>query len=116
MRLLELSEVTNGRLEKEREAHAETQNLYRMERQKAAKLEAKIAKLQLECSDRGSIYSGYSSMGRQTHASLEDQLELAEENIKALQTRLELEKQERKIDFQEFSKILQNYKNMGECL
>lgn len=105
---MELLEVISNRLEKEREAHAETQLLFRTERQKAAKFEAKIAKLQLENSDRNSVYSVHSTLNRQMQVSLEDQLELAGENIKALQTRLELEKQERKMDFREFSKILQN--------
>lgn len=101
--------MTKNRLEKEREVHSETQSLYRIERQKAAKLEAKLAKLQLECSSRNSEYSGLASLSRQMQISLEDQLELANENIKSLQARLELEKQERKADFLEFSKILQDY-------
>lgn len=109
---MELFEVTNNKLEKERELHSETQNLYRIERQKAAKLEAKLAKLQLERSScRGSEYSGISNFSRQMHVSLEDQLELAKENIKSLEARLNLEKQERKADFLEFSKILQNYRH-----
>lgn len=111
IRLLDLLEITNSRLEKEREAHAETQNLYRAERQRTAILESKVEKLQLEFSERNSVYSGHSSMHRQVHhAGLEDQLQLAKENIKALQTRLALEKEERKRDFMEFSKILQSYR------
>lgn len=118
LRLLELFEITSNKLEKERELHSETQNLYRIERQKAARLEAKLAKLQLETSGRGSEYSGLSNLSRQMQVSLEDQLELAKENIKSLKARLDLEKQERNADFLEFSKILQNYKHVGshmEC-
>lgn len=104
-------EITNNRLEKERESHAETQNLYRTERQRTAILESKVEKLRLESSDRNSVYSGHSNMHRQVHhVALEDQLQLAKENIKALQTRLALEREERKTDFMEFSKILQNYR------
>lgn len=112
MRLLELLEITNTRLEKERDSHGETQTLYRIERQRVAKLESKMAKLQLEWSDKSSVYSGHSNLNKQTQNSLEDQLELAEENIRALQTRLDLEKQERKTDFLEFSKLLQNYRQL----
>lgn len=98
-------------MEREREAVADTQNLYRAERQKAAKLEARLAKLQLESGRNTSEYSGLTNLSRQMHVSLEDQLELANENIKFLQARLDLEKQERTADFQEFSKILQNYRH-----
>lgn len=111
LRLLELFEITNNKLEKERELYLEIQNLYRNERQKAAKLESKLAKLQLESSGRGSEYSGLSSMSKQMQVSLEDQLELAKESIKSLKARLDLEKQERKADFLEFSKILQDYRH-----
>lgn len=75
-----------------------------------AKLESKIARLQIENSEKGSVQSSYSLQNLHKHSktSIQDQLELAEENIKALQTRLEIEKRERELDFQEFSKILQN--------
>lgn len=111
-RLLELTELLNKKLDKERNDHLLTQQQLRTERQKAAKFEAKVARLQLENSDKCSTYSGYSTISRQIRSTLQDQLELAEENIKALQTRLEIERHERQLDFQEFSKILQNYKDL----
>lgn len=111
MRLLELYEITNNKLENERQVNLETQNLYRIERQKTAKLEAKLAKLQLECNtSRCSEYSVLANLSKQNQRSLEDQLELANENIKSLQVRLDLEKQERRADFMEFTRILKNYK------
>lgn len=68
--------------------------------------------MQIENSEKGSVQSSYSvqNLQKQSRASLQDQLELAEEHIKALQTRLEIEKRERELDFQEFSKILQSIK------
>lgn len=91
------------RLEKERDSHANTQKQYNSERQRAAKLEAKLARTQLEYTER-STYSN--ATNKNSLAALEDQLELAQENIKALKTRLQLEKEERQIDLQEFSNIL----------
>ncbi|KAF2895735.1 hypothetical protein ILUMI_10439 [Ignelater luminosus] len=110
LRLLELTKLANERLESERAAHAATQSRFRMERQKAAKLEAKVARLELDQqTDRNSTYSAYSSKSRESDNSAKDRLELAEETIKALETRLQIERQEHKTDIDEFTKILRNY-------
>ncbi|KAJ8958764.1 hypothetical protein NQ314_006363 [Rhamnusium bicolor] len=107
-RLLELVEVQNKRLNSERDAHSKTQHLLRYEKQRAAKAEANAARVELESSTSRS--SGYSTSSiRPLDLGIKDQLELAEENIKALKTRLEIEHFERKSDLQEFTKILRNY-------
>ncbi|XP_068894509.1 coiled-coil domain-containing protein 13 isoform X2 [Tenebrio molitor] len=110
LKLLELTEIQNARLQDERNAHSKTQNFLRMEKQKCAKLEANFARLQLE---QTSSRSGYSTSRGNTPKQIEydikDKLELAEENVKALTTRLEIETFERKHDLQEFTKILKNY-------
>ncbi|XP_017784096.1 PREDICTED: MAR-binding filament-like protein 1-1 [Nicrophorus vespilloides] len=102
MRLLELTNVSSKRLNEERDARSNLENLYRRERQRAAKLEAKIARLQLE-DDRCSYASKYSNLSEN---ALQCKLELAEEQVKALQTKLEIEKRERDFDLQEFTRIL----------
>lgn len=101
-------DLLKKKLDTERDSHTNTQILFRNERQKTAKLESKIARLQVEHSDKGSSQSSYSlqNLQKQSRNNTQEQLELAEEQIKALQTRLEIEKRERELDFQEFSKIL----------
>lgn len=113
-RLLELTEIQNNRLLAEREAHSKTQTLLRHEKQRAAKAEAKAAQKELETNSSRSSYSSSSSV-RAVDSNLKDQLELAEENIKALKTRLEIEQYERKADLQEFAKILQSFDCKTEC-
>lgn len=107
LRLLELTEIQNTRLEEERNAHLKTQHLLRAEKQKSTRLEANLKLSELE---QNSARSGYSSKStsRRLEFDVKDKLELAEENIKALTTRLEIECLERKKDFQEFTKILKN--------
>ncbi|KAL3286755.1 hypothetical protein HHI36_001248 [Cryptolaemus montrouzieri] len=114
-KLLELTEIQAARLIKEREAHSKTQNRLRSERQKAAKLETNLARLELEMS---SVRSGGSYCTLSTNRSIDiknnntsdikDELELAQETIKALKTRLEIEQHERKVDLKEFAKILES--------
>nr|CAI5865933.1 unnamed protein product [Callosobruchus analis] len=101
--LLELLERQNNRLNSEREAHAKTQSLLRLEKQKALKAEA-LATLESN-TGRSSSYS-MNANTRPMDYSLKNQLELAEENIKALKTRLEIEQFERKQDIEEFAKLL----------
>ncbi|GJQ66375.1 hypothetical protein Trydic_g4406 [Trypoxylus dichotomus] len=108
VRLLELAELANKRLEDERKIVTELQLQYKTERQKNARLEAKVARIELESCGRQSTYSLLSSKSKEDEA-LRDKLELAEESIKALKTRLEMEQKERQLDFQEFSQILKNY-------
>lgn len=103
-RLLELIKTANDRLDKERNAHLNTQLQLKSERQKVAKIEAKLALLQL---NRNGDKCNYSSKSKDH--SLEDKLVIAEENIKILETRLEIEKHERQLDFEEFSNILLDY-------
>lgn len=124
VRLLELVSVSNKRLDDERNQHNNTQIQYLHERQKGAKLESRMARLQLDQqqynnnnnnlnnSDRYSSYSinntstkSYNNFKKKEDNIL-DRLELAEENIKVLTTRLNIEKQERHSDFNEFKKIL----------
>ncbi|VEN37117.1 unnamed protein product [Callosobruchus maculatus] len=101
--LLELLGKQNDRLNSEREAHAKTQALLRLEKQKALKAEA-LATLESN-TGRSSSYS-LNSHTRPMDYSLKNQLELAEETIKALKTRLEIEQFERKQDIEEFAKLL----------
>nr|CAH7718109.1 unnamed protein product [Callosobruchus chinensis] len=101
--ILELLGRQNDRLNAEREAHAKTQTLLRLEKQKALKAEA-LATLE-STTGRSSSYSIHSHT-RPMDYSLKNQLELAEENIKALKTRLEIEQFERKQDIEEFAKLL----------
>ncbi|XP_023017959.2 uncharacterized protein isoform X1 [Leptinotarsa decemlineata] len=107
--LLDLIEQQNNRLKIEREEHAKTQAILRVEKQRAAKAEAAAARLELESNTCRSGYSSNVSCTKPRDGSLRDQLELAEENIKALKTRLDLEQFERKNDLQEFSKIIKVY-------
>ncbi|XP_056633246.1 centrosomal protein of 290 kDa-like [Diorhabda sublineata] len=106
-KLLEFIQQCNQKLKAEREAHAKTQNLLKIEKQKVVKGEAALARLELEVSTR-STYSSTSTL-RALDTSLKDKLELAEEQIKALQTRLEIEQMERKNDLQQFGQILKSY-------
>lgn len=110
--LLELISATKKKLEEERDAHCATRTKYAHEKQKAVKLETKLAKVQLEHGDKYSTCSGYSSKtsNKDREEMLQDKLEIAEENIKVLTSRLELEKEERNLDLQEFENILKNYK------
>ncbi|CAH2003495.1 unnamed protein product [Acanthoscelides obtectus] len=98
--LLELLGKQNERLHAEREAHAKTQALLRLEKQRLLKTET-LATLE----SRSSSYSLH-SYTRPLDQNLKYQLELAEENIKALKTRLEMEQFERKQDVEEFAKLL----------
>lgn len=109
VKLLELTEITKKRLEEERRSLLDLQLQCKAERQKNAKLEAKIARMELDHNGKQSTYSLPSSKGKGDECSLRDKLELAEENLKALKTRLEMEQKERQLDFQEFSNILRNY-------
>lgn len=113
-KLLELTELQNSRLVTEREAHSKTQSLLRYEKQRAAKAEANAARMELESNTTRSSYSTSSSI-KTLDSSLKDQLELAEENIKALKTRLEIEQFEKKTDLQEFVKVLQSLDSGTEC-
>ncbi|XP_025832858.1 putative leucine-rich repeat-containing protein DDB_G0290503 [Agrilus planipennis] len=108
IRLVELTEMLNKRLENEKEAHFKTQSNYLFERHRAAKLEAKLARVKTEgCStNRSSNYSTTSSRQFNTNEELENRLELANETIKSLETKLNLEKQERVMDFEKFTEIL----------
>lgn len=110
VRLLELVNLSNRKLDEERETHAATQIQLRTEKQKTAKLESRLARAHLDYNhDRNSSYSLISSKSSKEENILQNKLELAEETIKALETRLQTEKNERKLDFMEFSKILENY-------
>ncbi|XP_045483051.1 protein Daple-like isoform X1 [Harmonia axyridis] len=113
-RLLELTEVQASRISAEREAHSKTQDLLRTERQRAAKMETNLAKLELEYS---TIRPGGSYCTLTTNRSLDlkkqatdlqADLEIAQETIKALKTRLEIEQHERKMDLKEFSRIFES--------
>lgn len=113
---MELTELQNNRLVAEREAHFKTQSLLRYEKQRAAKAEANAARKELESNSSMSGYSSSSISERSLGLNMKDQLELAEENIKALKTRLEIEQFERKTDLQEFAKVLQSFDNKIECI
>ncbi|KAJ3648730.1 hypothetical protein Zmor_020509 [Zophobas morio] len=108
LRLLELTELQSSRLEQERNTHFKTQQQLRQEKQKRAKLEANLARLQLEQSSARSGYASRMNTPKQPEYDLQDKLELAEENIKALSTRLEIESMERKHDLEKFCNTLKN--------
>ncbi|KAJ8924465.1 hypothetical protein NQ315_007262 [Exocentrus adspersus] len=113
-KLLELAELQNSRLAAERDAHLKTQASLRQEKQRAARAEANAARIELESNTSRSSYSTASS-SKQLEFTLKDQLELAEENVKALKTRLEIEQLERKSDLQEFAKALQSFEGKTDC-
>ncbi|KAB0796712.1 hypothetical protein PPYR_10773 [Photinus pyralis] len=109
LRLLELMKITNDKLDLERNAQSEVRMKYLAEKQKVAKLEARVARLQLEKNcEKMSVYSSKSSLSSLGTVS-DDKLQLAEETIKVLQTRLDIERQDHKNNINEFSKILSNY-------
>lgn len=108
LRLLELTELQNSRLEEERQSHSKTQQRLRAEKQKCAKLEANLARMQLEQQNPQNRYSNKLNTSKLFEQEVKDKLELAEENIKALTTRLEIESMERKRDLQQFCKILKS--------
>lgn len=109
LRLLELSKVYSQRVQKEREDKQSLELLYRSERQKAAKLEANLARAKLQESEKTSQSSYASLIARPTYEeNVEFKLEIAEEKIKALETRLRIEKTEREQDMRDFSEIVQN--------
>ncbi|KAJ8963107.1 hypothetical protein NQ318_018572 [Aromia moschata] len=86
----------------------------KIRKQRSAKAEANAARMALESNtSKGGSYSTPSI--RPLEFGLKDQLELAEENIKALKTRLEIEQYERKTDLQEFSRIIQQKENDEKC-
>lgn len=117
LRLLDLVNLGTKRLEEERTAHHNAQLQYLRERQKGAKLESKVARLRLEQNfDKGSSYSAHSikSSSRSKDEALMDRLELAEEQIKVLTARLQMEKRERLTDFDEFKKMLLDNRNAIE--
>lgn len=108
MKLVELLEIQNKRLTKERELHAKTQLLLRLEKQSSAKLEVNLARMELETKSYVNL-PGYSSNSQTNLKDLQtykNELELANENLKVLKTRLEIEQQERQLDFQHFVNIL----------
>lgn len=86
-----------------------TQQILRAERQRGARLEAKVSRLELDLRDKQSSYRSRTVTPSQSETDFTDDLQLAKKNIKALTTRLELEIRERKNDFEKFSKILKNY-------
>ncbi|CAH1169958.1 unnamed protein product [Phaedon cochleariae] len=109
-KLLKIIAEQNDRLKMEREAHAKTQSQLVTEKQKAVKAEAIVAKIHLEETSRSS-YGSMTSALRPLDSCLKDKLELAEERLKAMKTRLDIEQFERKNDFIEFSDILRRCKN-----
>lgn len=108
--MLNLIEKLNTQLSAERDAHSKTQICLRIEKQKATKAEAFAAKVELDSTRLGG-YSSSSVSVKGMDSSLADQLEIAQETIKALHTRLELEQFERKSDLKEFGNLLQYYES-----
>lgn len=125
-RLLELVDVLNGRLKDERDAHSTTQISYKKERQKAAKLETKISRMELENSMNSSVTHSYSkSLSKNasphgsfegssvlTYEKLKNSLELAEENVNLLKSKLDLVQKEKDTDLQKFSQIISESSSM----
>lgn len=107
LRLLDLIKSSNDRLEEERREFSQLQKQHLVERQRAAKLETKVAHLELDQrSDRSSAYSTLSIKTKDSYSDLQNRLELAEETIKALQTKLAVLQKEKTNDFEEFRNIL----------
>lgn len=128
-RLLELVAVLNNRLEEERNTHAYTQINFKKERQKAAKLEMKLSRAELEntlnLNQNHSYYKSASKLtSRQSddtlsHCSqnltiekLKNSLELADETVAMLKNKLSLMQREKELDFQRFSSILSETSSM----
>lgn len=119
-RLLELVAVLNQRLENERREHAETQISYRKERQRAAKLETKLLRLEMEINMfKSQSYSKSSSkLSVNSYSedslnveSVKNSLELAQEHIKAMEAKLVIVQREKEMDHQRFAVILSDMKN-----
>ncbi|CAG9763486.1 unnamed protein product [Ceutorhynchus assimilis] len=104
-KLLKLIKQQNEKLDEERNNLNKCQQLLRIKQQKTVKLEAAIAQSEVVDSVR-SRHSYTSLLQKNSETDLKNQLELAQETIKSLQDRLQVEQSERKRDFQEFSKIL----------
>ncbi|KAL1501057.1 hypothetical protein ABEB36_006456 [Hypothenemus hampei] len=114
--LLQLLEMYKNQLDQERNEHGKTQRNFRIERRKTVKLEAAIAKstADLDATNRTS-YTSLSQSSKMDDLNIKHQLEIAEENIKVLSTRLQLEQNERKRDFDEFSSILTEKKKTNQA-
>ena len=108
IKLIELINVLHKRLDVERDSLNSTRTLLNTERQRNVRLEIKVARLQLESGDSSSVYISHSN-NKLTDGKLADRLELAEEMIKTLTCRLDIEKKERQLDYQAFSEIIKNY-------
>lgn len=128
-RLLELVGVLNNRLDEERNSHAYTQINYKKERQKAAKFEVKLSRIELENTLNYSQNHSYTKSlsklnSRQsddallhsnhnlTIEKLKNGLELAEETVAMLKNKLSLLQREKELDFQRFSSILSETSSM----
>ncbi|XP_014252985.1 coiled-coil domain-containing protein 13 [Cimex lectularius] len=126
LRLMELVSVLNKRLDNERKTLEKAMDDLRRERHKGAKMETKLAKLEMEkigCSRGNSCSSVYqksvpktaqSSYSTAVNAELEmarDRCELLQEKVLALETRLETLKQEREEDSRIYMNILEETRN-----
>lgn len=107
-RFIDLINELNNRLEQQRAITDKIRYEFKIEKQKTTKLKSTVAQLEIEQNISKNSYLSVSKEAPKPDNNYKDQLELAEERIKALETRLQTEQHERKIDFQHFSKILLN--------
>ncbi|XP_060526966.1 rho-associated protein kinase 2-like [Cylas formicarius] len=115
IKILDLFETQNKRLEDARSELSKCQLALRKEKQKSAKLESALARTEAESISSNRYRSTtFLASVRVPDESLSDKLELAEENIKALTTKLELERHERRTDLKEFSAILKCSSNSSK--
>ncbi|XP_067004568.2 coiled-coil domain-containing protein 13 isoform X2 [Anabrus simplex] len=111
VRLLELLAVMNRRLDEQRCVAAQAEEAFRRERHKAARLETKVARLELEKVGTGKVPSyGNSRRMQEKEAIVEElnsRIELMEEEILALRTRVHCIQQEKQDDLRTYTSLLE---------
>ncbi|RZF43256.1 hypothetical protein LSTR_LSTR001517 [Laodelphax striatellus] len=116
IRLLELIQVLNKRIESQRNCLNQQEEELRNERQKTAKLETKVARLELlRVNNNGSTDKMYSSKlsiddSNNVNEKTQEKIELLEEQCATLKTRLRCLSQEKVEDVQSLTNLLEEAK------
>uniref|UniRef100_A0A1B6H124 Uncharacterized protein n=1 Tax=Cuerna arida TaxID=1464854 RepID=A0A1B6H124_9HEMI len=110
VRLLELLAVNNKRLEQERQSAIQAQDALRKERHKAARLETKLARQELEQLSAVSCYHNNSHHKSDENQSeeLKCRLELLQEELMYLRSRLVNVEQEKYEDLRTYTSMLEH--------
>ncbi|KAG8311083.1 Coiled-coil domain-containing protein 13 [Homalodisca vitripennis] len=110
VRLLELLAVNNKRLEQERQSAIQAQDALRKERHKAARLETKLARQELEQLSAVSCYhnSSHHKFDENPSEELKCRLELLQEELMYLRSRLVNVEQEKYEDLRTYTSMLEH--------